>query len=274
MFVKVGNAWTRLISRSWTIQAGCIRRNISSSYSILFTPECCCWKEQTAHLHQKSYEYQQEMSSRIKTLQRDWHSKRGCKNLYSSSFDFQLRSFFYLWASQTCLCIMTQEERIFTRLLFHPSSHPFHFFEQTSVFLQKETATQDWGAWLSLLLFLQAFSTWAELQVQLVCVITSGSCSSELSSGWDDRLQRQKTATPTPPLLAFNTPAWLTPADQDWGNASLVPLTSFMHLSLPHSTQCEAEVHWGNGDCRLLIEGCSQLSSVALWRLSPATWSY
>lgn len=145
--------------------------------------------------------------------------------------------------AQTCLCIMTQEQRIFTRLLFHPSSHPFHFFEQTSVFLQKETATQDWGAWLSLLLFLQAFSTWAELQVQLVCVITSGSCSSELSSGWDDRLQRQKTATPTPPLLAFNTPAWLTPADQHWGNASLVPLTSFMHLSLPHSTQCEAEVH-------------------------------
>lgn len=262
-------------------QAEYIRRNIMSSYSILFTPECCCWKEQTANLHQKSYEYQQEMSSRIKTLKRDWHSKRGCKNLYSSSFDIQLRCF-YLWASQTCLCIMTQEQKIFTRLLFHP---PLIYFTFSNKCLCSCKGDSNTGLGC-MALFVVVFASFFHMGR-----ITSATCVRHhigfmllwalLWMRWPASETKDSHSHPTtPPLLAFNTPAWLTPADRDWGNASLVSLTSFMHLLLPHSTLCEAEVQWGNGDCWLLIEGCSQFSSVALWRLGAislscsTTWSY
>lgn len=169
---------------------GYIIRDVLSSYCILFTAECCCWKEQAAHLHQKSYEYQQEMSSRIKTLRRDWHSKRGCKGLY----------YFKLWFSSSApftfellelACVSWLGNRGSLRGFYSICPSSIRLFRTNACVPAKETATQHWGARLSLLLFLQAFSTWAELQVQLVCVITSGSCSSELSSGWDDRLQRQ-----------------------------------------------------------------------------------
>lgn len=138
------------------------------------------------------------------------------------------------------------------------SSHPFHFFRQMSLFLQRRQQHRT-GVHGSLCcgfcppLFFIAFSTWAELQVQLVCVITSGSCSSELSPGWDDRLQRQKTATPTRPPLPF----LLSTLQHDWRlliGIGVMLLTPFMHLSLPHSNLYETGVQWRNGepaDCPL-----------------------
>lgn len=53
------------------------------------------------------------------------------------------------------------------------------------------------AAWLFLCcccFFPPDFSAWAGLQVQLPCVITSGSCPSELFPGWEDGLQRWEAA--------------------------------------------------------------------------------
>lgn len=170
---------------------------------------------------------------------------------------FQLRSF-YLWASPTCLRVMTLEQRIFTRLLFCSPLIHFTFFDKCLCSCKGDSNT-GLGCMAPFVvvfappLFFKAFSTWAELQVQLVCVITSGSCSSELSPGWDDRLQRQKTATPTRPPLPF----LLSTLQHDWRlliGIGVMLLTPFMHLSLPHSNLYETGVQWRNGepaDCPL-----------------------
>lgn len=111
-------------------------RNILSSDNILLTVECCCWKEQTARLHQKSYEYQQEMSSRLKTLKRDWHSKSGCKNLYSSSFDSNFVPFTSELLELACVSLFWNRgsSPSFYSILLSSIS----LFWQTSFFLQRK----------------------------------------------------------------------------------------------------------------------------------------
>lgn len=237
--------WSSVLGPDWSVTP----QKFSSGEKILgsyLRYSFACWvlllrKEQTAHLHQKSYEYQQEMSSRIKTSKRDWHSKRGRKNLWFIRLWFQLRSF-YLCASRTCLRVMTLEQRIFTKPLFHPPLIHFFFSSLRSCKGDRNTGLGCMALFVVVFASLFFFSKCFHMGR-----ITSAPCVRHhfgfmllWALPWMRWLALETKDShshhATPPFLAFNTPAWLTPADQDWGNASLVFLTPFMQLSRPHST--------------------------------------
>lgn len=181
--------------------------NILSSDSILLTVECCCWKEQSVHLHQKSYEYQQEMSSRIKTLKRDWHSKKGCKDLYSSSFDPCFVPFTSELLELACVSLFWNRGSS-PSFLFHAPL--IHFTFSTNIFLPaKEPATQDWGALLSLLLFFASFFHMGRM-ISATCVRHHIGFMLLWALSWmrwpaSETIDSHSHLS-TPPLLAFNTP--------------------------------------------------------------------
>lgn len=178
------------------------------------------------------------MSSRIKTLKRDWHSKRGCKNLYSSSFDSSFAPFTSELLELACVLRLWNRgsSPSFYSILLSSISFffPFAFLQRRQ---QHRSGVHDsLCCCFCLFFFFASFfhmgritsATYVRHHIgfMLLCALPWMRCPAS-------ETKDSPSHPATPPLLAFNTPAWLTPADQDWGNAPLVSLTPFMH----HLTQ-------------------------------------
>lgn len=167
--------------------------------------------------------------------------KEDARIFIHKSFDSSFAPFYH-WASRACVRVMTLEQRIFTKLLFHPSVIHFIVFFNKPLHSCKGDRNPRLGVHGSLcccfcLIFCKLFPHGQNYKCNLCA--SSHRVHAPLSSPLDEMTGFRDKRQPLPPTHPSPCSFQHSGMTDAWGNASLVSLAPFMHLSLPHSNLYE-----------------------------------